>query len=162
MSEISRVGSTTPAAPQDRGAAVPQGGPAFHVGEAPAGPASAAAPPPAAPPAALDGMLAVQEQAGEQLRDREARRHAQSVLAALAALQRSLLAGEGETAADGLAGACAALRAALGGTVLAADPALAALVGAVEIRAKVVLARIEVTNRTVNRPKPESPSVSES
>ena len=71
----------------------------------------------ASAPAALDGMLALQEGEADAARDRGARRHSQSLLRELAALQRALLSGVGDPA-------CLQRLAALGRAVPdAADPA---------------------------------------
>ena len=95
----------------------------------------------AAPTQGLSAMLAVQETAlagvsVAQPRDRQARRRAQDLLSALAGLQRSLL-GAGDAAMQH-----EALRALLQDMPVAADPALAAIVGAIALRAEVELARI--------------------
>ena len=84
---------------------------------------------------ALDGLLALQETMDAEVSDREARRHGQAMLAALAALQRALLADGGQAEALAhLAGLAAA-------TPLAADPVLRATVGAIALRAQVELAK---------------------
>ncbi len=86
-------------------------------------------------PAGLDGMLAVQEREADAARDRGARRHGQSLLRELAALQRALLGGTGEAA-------CLQRLAALGrATADAADPGLAAIVRSLAVRAAVEIAR---------------------
>jgi hypothetical protein len=53
----------------------------------------------AAPAAALASMLTLQEVGGDAAEDREARRHGQDLLAALADLQRALLIGNDDAAA---------------------------------------------------------------
>ncbi len=86
-------------------------------------------------PAGLEGMLALQEREADAARDRGARRHGQSLLRELAALQRALLDGGGDAA-------CLQRLAALGrATPDAADPGLAAIVRSLAVRAAVELAR---------------------
>ncbi len=86
-------------------------------------------------PAGLDGMLALQEREADAARDRGARRHGQSLLRELAALQRALLDEAGDPA-------CLQRLAALGRTVSdAADPGLAAIVRSLALRAAVEVAR---------------------
>jgi len=98
-----------------------------------AGDASTASP--ASAPAGLDGMLALQEREADAARDRGARRHGQSLLRELAALQRALLGDAGDAA-------CLQRLAALGrATPDAADPGLAAIVRSLAVRAAVELAR---------------------
>ncbi|CAH2599713.1 conserved protein of unknown function [Rhodovastum atsumiense] len=88
---------------------------------------------------ALETMLALQEAEGAASRDRQARRHAQDILAELAALQRGLLgAGQGGGPDPGALRRLAALA---GQVPLAADPALRDIVAAVTLRARVELAR---------------------
>ena len=85
---------------------------------------------------ALTSMLSLQEFGGEtRAADREARRHGQDMLAALAELQRALLGG-GDTVEtlQRLAELAAAVP-------RAADPRLAALVSAIILRVRVELAR---------------------
>lgn len=86
-------------------------------------------------PATPVGMLALQEIAADPVQDRSARRHGRALLAALARLQRHLLGGSDQAAA---------LRdlTDLARTVPAAtDPALAATLQAITLRARVELAR---------------------
>jgi hypothetical protein len=83
----------------------------------------------------LGGMLALQE-APEEVGDREARRHGQEMLAALAALQRSLLGLDG---AD--PGRLARLVAAV---PEARDPALREVVAAIALRARIEAVRLEM------------------
>jgi hypothetical protein len=100
----------------------------------PAGPSACAG----AEAAGLVGMLALQERGEAERRDRDAHRRGLALVAELAALQRAILA-------DGADPACLARLAALAaGLPEAADPALAALVRAVALRAKVVLARADM------------------
>ncbi len=80
-----------------------------------------------------EGLVALQ--AGDAaVRDREARRRGGAALQALAALQRALLAGEADPEAlRALAASCEGPE--------ASDPALAATLRAVSLRARVELAR---------------------
>jgi hypothetical protein len=83
---------------------------------------------------ALGGMLALQEATDPVLRDRSARRHGQALLAALAALQRALLADGGEDEALERV-------AALAHVPDAADPQLRAVLHQAGLRAAVELAK---------------------
>jgi hypothetical protein len=83
----------------------------------------------------LGGMIALQEEESPAVRDRRARRHAQTMLDELARLQRGLLGGEVE------AGSLARLAALTELVPAAADPALGALVQSVALRARIELAR---------------------
>ena len=107
-------------------------GAGFHV-PSPAEGAAAPAPPSSATP--LDAVLALQEQEAEARRNRQARRHGQALIEALAALQHGLLDGSDSPALLDrlvvLAQTCPD----------AADPALNAILGAVALRAQVELAR---------------------
>ena len=101
----------------------------FRVADAPAGSGASTA----AAPVGLSGLLAMQEAEAGFVQDREARRHGQAVMAELAALQRELLGGGGASL-DRLA--------ALGRhSPQAADPRLAAVLRAVQMRAQIELAR---------------------
>ena len=83
----------------------------------------------------LATMLSLQELGGETVRDREARRHGQDMLAALADLQRLILsAGSDGMALQRLADLVAAVPS-------ATDRRLSALVSAIVVRARVELAR---------------------
>jgi len=96
------------------------------------GEATAAAAPHAT---SLGPMLTLQELGGETVADRQARRHGQDMLAALAALQRALLSGcDGMAALHRLADLAAAVP-------LATDRRLAAMVSAIVVRVRVELAR---------------------
>jgi len=87
------------------------------------------------PGVALASMLALQELGGEAQEDRAARRHGLDLLAALAGLQRALLAGRADPAAlQGLVELAASVP-------RAADPRLAAMLSAIVLRARVELAR---------------------
>ena len=129
MVTIGRVGPPAGSGPGPRRAASP----GFAVAPPASGPV--AGPAAASPAVALDGMLALQQAEGETVRDREARRHGQGLLDALARLQRSLLA-EGSADAE-----LAALATLLDTMPAASAPALAAALGAVALRARVELAR---------------------
>lgn len=111
--------------------AAPSSGFTLPAGEARR--ATAAAP---SAPAAPAGMLALQEWQGDAVRDREARRRGEAILAALAALQRALLGGGDDAALERLA-------ALTEDVPEAADPRLATLVRALALRARVELARHE-------------------
>jgi hypothetical protein len=89
----------------------------------------------AAPTAALGSMLTLQELGGEAAEDREARRHGQDLLAALAGLQRALLTSGDDTAALQRLAELAAV------VPRAADRRLAAMVSAIIVRVRVELAR---------------------
>jgi len=92
-------------------------------------------PAPAAAASPLDAMLALQEQAADATRDRQARQHGQALLQALAALQHAMLAGGAETESlQRLAALIAACPA-------ATDPALASIIAGLSLRAQVELAR---------------------
>lgn len=103
-------------------------------------PASAAvrAPAGAVAPAALLGLLAVQEAEGDAARDRNARKRGKQMLDELARLQRALLSGRLDPSS------LRALAALAGDPADAADPATAAIVRAVAVRARVELARFRV------------------
>lgn len=82
---------------------------------------------------ALPSLLAMQEAQSAALQDREARRHGQAVIQELAALQRGML---GESGPDLTRLAGLAER-----TIDAADPALAGILRAIQLRAGIELAR---------------------
>ncbi len=87
------------------------------------------------PAMASASMLTLQELGRETVEDREARRHGNDMLAALAALQRALLAGGDDAAAlQRLTESAAAVP-------RASDPRLAAMISAIVVRARVELAR---------------------
>jgi hypothetical protein len=135
MTTIEGVGRPTATRPAARAAGSSAAGfavPPELPGASPAAPA--AAPPPAS---SLASMLALQELGGASVADREARRHGQTMLALLAALQRALLAGsDSATALAQLAELAAA-------APHAVDPQLAALLSAIRLRVRVELARRE-------------------
>jgi hypothetical protein len=88
-----------------------------------------------AEPLALGSMLALQEMGAGSVRDREARRRGQGLLAALAALQRGLLDGDDDLAAlQRLADLAEA-------APDAEDKRLGAVLSAIVLRARVELAR---------------------
>lgn len=94
--------------------------------------------------AVAPGLLALQEEGSVRERDARARRRATAVLDELAALQAELLAGAADPARlDRLA------RLAEGEE--AADPALAAIVAEVSLRARVEIARRATTVTTASR-----------
>jgi Class II flagellar assembly regulator len=130
MTGIERVGGPTP----PRSASRPAAKSGFFVPSETAGPGQAGAA--AAPSAAsLGSMLSLQEAGGETVEDREARRHGNDMLAALAELQRALLGGSGGgTALRRLTDLAASVR-------HATDPRLAAMVSAIVLRVRVELAR---------------------
>jgi len=105
-------------------------------------------------PAALQGLLALQEAAGEapaaEAQDRAARRQGEAAMRDLTALQVALLSGRPAAAAQLAALASAGPQ--------AADPGLAAVLGAIRLRAAVELAR------TALRPESyiENPSATKS
>src|SRR5215469_12648578 len=124
MTGIEGVGRPGPTRVVPR--AITRGG--FQVPMEPADSRSAVAA--AAPTVSLSSMLTLQEMGGEVPADRDARRHGNDMLAALADLQRALLLGSDDTAALlRLANLAAAVP-------RAADPRLAALVSAVVVRAR--------------------------
>ncbi len=119
--------------PQGPAATAPR--PANTAFSVPAGAERTTAPAATSAAIPLDGMLALQEQEADAVRDRQARNHGQSLLQALAALQHILLFGRDAGAAlERLASLAEAPPA-------AADPALAAIVQAIALRARVELAR---------------------
>jgi len=110
-----------------------QGGAAFAAAlAAEAGRNAAPAAPAAA--AALGPMLALQESAAAPVRDREARRRGQGLLAALAALQHGLLSGDGGGALQRLADLAVSVPE-------PEDKRLGAVLAAIVLRARVELAR---------------------
>ena len=102
-----------------------------------AGPAGGNGPGPAACVSSV-ALLALQEGAvagaGSEVADREARRHGRALLEALAELQRALLS-------DGGGQALERLLALVELEPQAGDPALARLIGAIRLRARIELAR---------------------
>ena len=101
----------------------------------PAGADRTNGPAPSAPALPLDGILALQEQVADATRDRRARQHGQTLLEALAALQHAVLYGAGE------AESLRHLAALVADTPAAFDPALAAILQGIALRARVELAR---------------------
>ena len=88
-----------------------------------------------ASPPALASMLTLQELGGETIQDREARRHGQDMLAALADLQRALLSAGGDETV------LARLEELAASVPRATDRRLAAMVSAIMVRVRVELAR---------------------
>lgn len=82
-------------------------------------------------------MLALQERAGTEAGDREARQHGQRLLAALAELQRALLSGAGNDSLQKLS-----LLAEM--DAQAVDPALGRVIQSIRLRARLELARAAV------------------
>ncbi len=83
----------------------------------------------------MASLLAVQEAESGVRQDQEARRHGEAVIGELAGLQRALLCGNGP------APELEALAKLAGRSVRAADPALAGLLRAIQLRAGIELAR---------------------
>ncbi len=107
-------------------------GAAFHL---PAEGTAAASPAAPAAEVSLGTLLALQDEA-EPVEDREARRHAQDLLAELAAIHRALLGRPGaEDSLARLGTLCAAM------PEMAREPRLADAVAAIRLRARVELAR---------------------
>ena len=102
------------------------------VGAAPAGPDVRGVARSAPVEASL--MLALQEQAGAEAGDGQARRHGQRLLAALAELQRSMLCGGGSDTLEELSRLS-------GQEEQAVDPVLAAVIRSIRLRARLELAR---------------------
>ena len=89
-------------------------------------------------PSCLGAALTLQELGDQTVEDRRARKHGQDMLALLAAVQRSLLTGEDVVAAlQQLADLSKSVP-------RAADPRLAAMISAIQVRARVELARRQV------------------
>jgi hypothetical protein len=132
MTGLDGIGPTSPTA---RGPARP---PARAAGfRLPADAAEAPAEAAATAGVMLGGMLALQEAESGAVRDREARRRGQEMLAALARLQRALL--EGNRDLPGLR----RLAALAEDIPQAADPGLRQALAEVTLRARVELARHE-------------------
>jgi hypothetical protein len=149
MSSIEGIGPPSPAVRPARAASPVRGGFAMPGGP---GPEAAPAGAPGGPAAVtLETMLALQAAEDATEHDRSARRHGQAMLQALNALQRALLRDGGGVAAGaasaggGGSGEVAAALRTLGGLAegapLATDPALAATLAAIVLRARVELAR---------------------
>ncbi|MGH7119350.1 MAG: flagellar assembly protein FliX [Acetobacteraceae bacterium] len=111
------------------------GGAGFALPEAPPAPLQAGGLAEATPASLVGAMVALQEAELKGARDRAARRHGETMLDELRALQVRLLDGGG---APELLGRLATLAEVL---PEAADPKLAALVRAVALRAEIELAR---------------------
>jgi len=140
MTSIDRVQGGGPMTRRAGARGVGQAGAAFASAlEAGAGGAEAADTDPlagVAEPLALGSMLALQEMGAGSVRDREARRRGQGLLAALAALQRGLLAGgDYQDVLQRLADLASA------DPDYAEDKRLGAVLSAIVLRARVELAR---------------------
>jgi hypothetical protein len=133
MAAIDGVGPTRATRIGAKGPARAASGSGFTVPDETAVSSHAAAE--AAPAAGLASMLTLQEAGGDAAEDREARRHGQDLLGALANLQRALLSGNDDAAAlEQLAELAASVP-------RAADRRLAAIVSAIIVRVQVELAR---------------------
>ena len=111
---------------------VGQAGFSVPAGAAPAGPDVRGVARSAPVEASL--MLALQEQAGAEAGDGQARRHGQRLLAALAELQRSMLCGGGSDTLEELSRLSEQEEHAV-------DPVLAAVIRSIRLRARLELAR---------------------
>ena len=133
MTVIDRVGPLTPGRPGVRPSAGGVSGflPPAESGADVAGGAAMGSP----APVALDSLLALQQVDEPTERDRAARRHGQALLGALGRLQRLLLEDVDQAAT------LEQIRALAEATPVAADPALAAAVDMVVLRARIELAR---------------------
>ncbi len=132
MSWVDGIG---PVVPPARTAPRP---PARNAGFAvPSGRAEAAAGPAAPAGVSLGGMLALQEAESGEVRDREARRHGNVMLAELVRLQQALLEGRADPAT------LRRLAVLAGNVPAAADPGLRQAMADVALRARVELARHE-------------------
>lgn len=129
------------------------GGTAFALPETSAAPPEVEDIGSATAPALIGAMLALQEAEPAGARDRIARKHGETILGALRALQIGLLDGDAEP--DTLR-RLARLAEAL---PEAADPKLAALVSAVALRARVELARVELCPRQAATERASTPLV---
>lgn len=132
MSIIAALAPPTPTAARARRLAGPG---QFCVDDdaAPNAPATVFAP----APVSLHSLLALQEAEADDVKDRAARRHAGSMLAELALVQRALLQAD----AAGMAVSLSRLDGLTRGGVLAHDPRLAAVVHAIAVRAAIEAAR---------------------
>lgn len=133
MSIVSPLGQPASAALRPRGKAGPGGFRLLDGADAHAPTAAAAA----AAPVGLHGLLALQEAEADAVQDREARRHAGSMLDDLSSMQRALLGGDPE----GTTAALSRLSDAARRGPAAADPRLGAVVQAIAMRAAVEAAR---------------------
>ena len=137
MPPIPPLGAPGPTATSPAGRVEPASG--FRVPEAATDlPAAAERPVAIGTTGGLAALLATQELADPQLRDRAARRHAAVTLDTLARLQAALLGGDADAQA---AGEALGRLAALAAQPAPADPGLAAITRAVAVRARVELAR---------------------
>ena len=135
MTWVDGIGPIVPAArttsrPSARGAG-------FTVSSARADAAAGTAATSESAEVALGGMLALQEAESAEVRDREARRHGEEILAELLKLQRALLEGGPDPTA------LRRLAVLAGNVPAAADPGLRQAMAEVALRARVELARHE-------------------
>ncbi len=132
MSIIAALAAPTPTAARARRLAGPG---QFYIDDdaAPNAPAAIFAP----APVSMHSLLALQEAEADDIQDRAARRHAKSMLAELALVQRALL----QVDAAGMAASLSRLDRLTRGGVLANDPRLAAVVRAIALRAAIEAAR---------------------
>ncbi len=134
---LTQASALAAAAPRRR-AGQPPGG--FEVPEGGDLPPAA----PAAPASALSGLLAMQEAAVAATGDRAAQAHAEAVMHELGVFQLELLRGRPGGAAPRLASLARA-------TPHTFDPGLAALLGAVRLRAEVEAARSAMVRQPILR-----------
>lgn len=111
----------------------------FRVPDAADAPATAAPAAAGGSVAVLGAMLAAQEWRGPDARNAPAQRHGRAILDHLAALQRVLLGGS----QDGLGAVLGQLGALAAAEPPPADPDLAELLGAIRLRVRVELARLD-------------------
>ncbi len=137
MTTIDRLGGPGRSAAVGRGRLAQTGAAGFALPETPAVAPEAGSVSAAAPSALIGAMLALQEAEPNSSRNRAARRHGETMLGELRALQVGLLGGAAE------AGTLRRLARLAEALPEAADPKLAALVRAVALRARVELARSE-------------------
>lgn len=132
MSIIAALAQSTPTAMRTRRLAGPG---RFQIEGDAAPDASAAVAAPA--PVGLHALLALQEAEANDVQDRAARRHAESMLAELSAMQRTLLQAD----AAGMATSLTRLSGLARDGAVALDPHLAAIVQAIAMRAAIEAAR---------------------
>ncbi|GAC1435131.1 MAG: hypothetical protein NVSMB6_32020 [Burkholderiaceae bacterium] len=131
MSIIAALAPPTPTAARARRLAGPG---QFYIDDtAPNAPAASLAP----ATVSLHSLLALQEAEADDVQDRAARRHAGSMLAELALIQRALLQAD----AAGMAASLSRLDGLTRDGVPAHDPRLAAVVRAIAMRAAIEAAR---------------------
>lgn len=150
MTKVGSAGGIGPSAGARAATARPKKlGPGFAVVES-----ESPQPVAVAPPATNGGLLLLQDETAPFNRDREAGRGGKRALAALKAMQISLLAGDPRQGLE-------ALEAALHDLPEAADAGLCAIVAAIRQRAHVEAARFEAARRSPRLPRREGddPSV---